>query len=91
MQLFRTKRNMKREKSTCLSQRKATLMLLHSCSLETSKLLINRTIFYSNQTSGTNMERGQTRTTKEIHQSKKSLKRGQGLALGRQMQKHSGL
>jgi hypothetical protein len=87
---------MQREKSTCLSQHKATLMLFHSCSLETSELPINSPIFYSKQTSGTNMQSRQTRTTKTIHQSRKGLKeerlkRGQGLALGPRTQEHSGL
>jgi hypothetical protein len=37
------------------------------------------------------MQSRQTRTTKAIHQSRKGLKRGQGLALGPRTQKHSGL
>jgi hypothetical protein len=62
------------EKSTCLSQHKATLMIFRSCSLETSELPINSSIFYSKQTSGTNMQSTQTRTNKTIHQSRKGFK-----------------
>jgi hypothetical protein len=44
---------MQREKSTCLSQHKATLMLFRSYFLETSGLPINNSIFYSKQISST--------------------------------------
>jgi hypothetical protein len=37
------------------------------------------------------MQSRQTRTTKTIHQSRKALKKEQGLAQGPRMQKHSGL
>jgi hypothetical protein len=69
------------EKTTCLSQHKATPMLFRSCSLETSGLPINSSIFYSKQTSGTNMQSRQTKTTKNNTPIKKRLKRGQGLVL----------
>jgi hypothetical protein len=66
---------MQGEKSTCLLKHKATLMLFCSCSLETSGLPINSLIFYSKQTSGTNMQSRQTRTTKNNTPIKKGLKK----------------
>jgi hypothetical protein len=57
-------------------------MLFLSCSLETSGLPINNLIFYSKQTSGTNMQSKQTRTTKNNTPIKRGFKREQGLVLG---------
>jgi hypothetical protein len=71
---------MQGEKTTCLSQHKATLMLFRSCSLETSDqwldLLLEANIGHNTCKADT---QEQLRT---IHQSRKGFKRGQGLALG---------
>jgi hypothetical protein len=88
MQLFRTKKNMQREKTTCLSQHKATLMLFRSCSLET---LDPRDFETSARPSTRSKHRAQhakqqTSTTKNNAPIKKGLKREPGSVLGTQTQ-----
>jgi hypothetical protein len=77
MQLFRTKKNMQREKTTSLSQHKATLMLFRSCSLET---LDPRDFETSARPSTRSKHRAQhakqqTSTTKNNEPIKKGLKK----------------
>jgi hypothetical protein len=82
---------MQGEKSTCLSQHKATLMLFRSCSLKLPN-------FRSTARSSTRSKhRAQTckadkqEQLRQYTNQEKALKKEQGLAQGPRTQKHSGL